>query len=131
MAGLVCRKVELFERARETPLDFQQRSRALSTREGTALGRPQASFNDTDLTNARYLKWTASFKNLLAGLDGRDEKIEARFYDPNGLQIASSDTNQFIGPAQQTADFSGVALMPTMTDKPPGNYKIALYSDNK
>src|SRR5258708_3580051 len=104
---------------------------ALSSREGNALTPPQSKFNDTDLTNARYLKWTATFKNLLAGLEGRNEKVEARFFDPNGLQIASSDTNVFIGPAQKTADFSGVALMPTMTDKPPGTYKIALYSDDK
>ena len=35
------------------------------------------------------------------------------------------------GRRRQTADFSGVALMPTMTDKPPGTYKVALYSDDK
>ena len=122
---------ELLANAREHPLEFSQMTLALSTREGTALAPPQAQFNDTDLTNARYLKWTATFKNLLAGLEGRDEKVEARFYDPSGLQIASSDTNTFVGPAQKTADFSGVALMPTMTDKPPGTYKVALYSDDK
>lgn len=129
--GLPWKHEELLAKARENPLEFQQMTLALSTREGIALGPPQASFNDTDLTNARYLKWTANFRNLLAGLDGRDEKIEARFYDPNGLQIASSGTNQFIGPAQKTADFSGVALMPTMTEKPAGNYKVALYSNDK
>lgn len=129
--GLPWKHEELLAKAREHPLEFSQMTLALSTREGTALAPPQANFNDTDLTNARYLKWTATFKNLLAGLEGRDEKVEARFYDPNGLQIASSDTNIFVGPAQQTADFSGVALMPTMTDKPPGTYKVALYSDDK
>src|SRR6202167_2129677 len=129
--GLPWKHEELLAKAREDPLEFSSMTLALSTREGTALGAPQAQFKDTDLTNARYLKWTASFKNLLAGLEGRDEKVEARFYDPNGLQIASSDTNIFVGPAQQTADFSGVALMPTMTDKPPGTYKVALYSDDK
>ena len=122
---------ELLAKARENPLEFSNMTLALSTREGNALAPPQSQFKDTDLTNARYLKWTASFKNLLAGLEGRDEKVEARFYDPNGLQIASSDTNAFVGPAQTTADFSGVALMPTMTDKPPGTYKVALYSDDK
>ena len=129
--GLPWKHEELLAKARENPLEFSTMTLALSTREGNALAPPQAKFNDTDLTNARYLKWTASFKNLLAGLEGRDEKVEARFYDPNGLQIASSDTNIFVGPAQQTADFSGVALMPTMTDKPPGTYKVALYSDDK
>jgi serine/threonine protein kinase len=129
--GLPWKHQELLAKARENPLEFSTMTLALSTREGTALAAPQSQFNDTDLTNARYLKWTATFKNLLAGLEGRDEKVEARFYDPNGLQIASSDTNVFVGPAQDTADFTGVALMPTMTDKPPGTYKIALYSDDK
>jgi Protein kinase domain len=122
---------ELLAKARENPLEFSAMTLALSTREGNALAPPQSQFRDTDLTNARYLKWTATFKNLLAGLEGRDEKVEARFYDPSGLQIASSDTNVFVGPAQTTADFTGVALMPTMTDKSPGTYKVALYSDDK
>ena len=89
---------ELLAKARENPLEFSTMTLALSTREGNALAPPQSQFKDTDLTNARYLKWTATFKNLLAGLEGRDEKIEARFYDPSGLQIASSDTNVFVGP---------------------------------
>ena len=126
--GLPWKHEQLLAKARENPLEFSQLTLALSTREGIALGAPQAQFKDTELTNARYLKWTASFKNLLAGLEGRDEKVEARFFDPNGLQIAVSDVNAFIGPAQTTADFSGVALMPTMTDEPPGTYKVALYS---
>lgn len=129
--GLPWKHQELLAKARENPLEFSTMTLALSTREGNALAPPQSQFNDTDLTNARYLKWTATFKNLLAGLEGRTEKVEARFYDPNGLQIASSNTNVFVGPAQKTADFSGVALMPTMTDKPPGTYKVALYSDDK
>jgi serine/threonine protein kinase len=129
--GLPWKHEELLAKARENPLEFSNMTLALSSREGNALAPPQSQFNDTDLTNARYLKWTATFKNLLAGMEGRDEKVEARFYDPNGLQIASSDTNVFVGPAQITADFSGVALMPTMTDKPPGTYKVALYSDDK
>jgi serine/threonine protein kinase len=129
--GLPWKHEELLAKARENPLEFSGMTLALSTREGNALAPPQSKFNDTDLTNARYLKWTATFKNLLAGLEGRNQKVEARFFDPNGLQIASSDTNVFVGPAQKTADFSGVALMPTMTDKPAGTYKVALYSDDK
>ncbi len=129
--GLPWKHEELLAKARENPLEFSGMTLALSTREGNAIAPPQSKFNDTDLTNARYLKWTATFKNLLAGLEGRDEKVEARFYDPAGLQIASSDTNIFVGPAQKTADFSGVALMPTMTDRAPGTYKVALYSDDK
>lgn len=121
---------EAVARGRSHPLDFEQLTLALSTRDGTAIAAPQASFNDTELSNAQYLKWTATFKNGLAGLEGRSQKVEARFYDPNGLQIASSSSDLFIGPAQKTAEFSGVALMPSMTDKPAGEYKVALYSNN-
>jgi len=122
---------ELLAKAREHPLEFEQVTLALSTREGVALGPPQASFTDTDITNARYLKWSAMFKNVLAGLEGRSDKVEARFYDPNGLQVASSSSDLFIAPAQKQAEFAGVALMPAMTDSSPGQYKIALYMDDE
>ncbi len=122
---------ELLAKARENALEFSQVTLALSTRTGTALAPPQAQFKDTELTNARYLKWTATFKNLLAGVEGHDEKVEARFYDPNGVQIASSAANAFVWPSQKTADLSGVALIPPMTDRPAGTYRVALYSDDK
>ncbi|MGH7779582.1 MAG: protein kinase domain-containing protein [Candidatus Binataceae bacterium] len=129
--GLPWKHEELLARAQQHPLDFKQMTLALSTREGTPLGPPQASFTDTDLTNARYLKWSATFSNALSGLAGRSDKIEARFFDPSGLQIASSNNETYLGPAQKTADFSGVALLPTMTDKPAGSYKVALYMDDQ
>lgn len=118
---------EALAKAKAHPLDFEQLTLALSTRDGSALAPPQASFNDTDLTSARYLKWTASFRNELAGLEGQSEKVEARFFDPAGLQIANSSADMFVSPSQKTVEFSGVALMPSMTDKPPGDYKVALY----
>ena len=121
---------ELLAKAREHPLEFEQMTLALSTREGAPIGPPQAVFKDSDITNARYLKWNATFKNSLAGLEGRNDRVEARFFDINGVKIASSDASLFVGPAQKTADFSGVTLMPSLTDKPPGSYKVALYSDD-
>src|SRR5258708_28325996 len=57
--GLPWKHEELLAKARENPLEFSQMTLALSTREGTALAPPQSRFNDTDLTNARYLKWSA------------------------------------------------------------------------
>ncbi|MGH7812664.1 MAG: serine/threonine protein kinase [Candidatus Binataceae bacterium] len=119
---------ELLAKALEHPLDFQQMTLALSTREGDALGPPQAVFKDSDLASAHYLKWTASFKNALAGLEGRGESVQARFFDPSGQKVSTSDASQFVGPAQKTADFSGVALIPSLGSKPSGSYKVALYS---
>jgi serine/threonine protein kinase len=122
---------ELIARAREHPLVFQNVTLALSTREGTSIGPPQASFTDAELTNARYLKWDATFKNALAGLEARSDKVRAAIVDPTGVQIAMSDASQFVGPSQQTADFSGVMLMPNMTEKSPGDYKLRLSLDDQ
>ncbi len=122
---------ELVARAREHPLEFQNMTLRLSTREGIATSEPKASFTDTELTAARYLKWKANFKNALAGLEGRTDKVEARFFNPNGLQIASSDQRLFVGPSQTAVDFSGVVLMPDMSSQPPGSYRVALYLGDK
>jgi serine/threonine protein kinase len=122
---------ELVAKAREHPLDFQRLSLMLSTRSGSPLSPPKAAFTDTELANARYLKWDAWFNNKMAGLDGRSDTIEARFYDPNNVQIASSDDQRFVGPNETATDFSGVALLPDTTNLAPGSYRVALYSDNQ
>jgi len=122
---------ELLAKAREHPLDFQNLSLMLSTRAGDALSGPKASFTDTELLTNRYLKWNASFKNGLAGLEGRNDRVDVRFYDANGQQIASSTAERFVGPAQTTVDFSGVALIPDSAAVVPGSYKIAVYSDER
>jgi serine/threonine protein kinase len=122
---------ELVEKARQHPLQFQRMTLQLSTREGTPLSPPKARFLNTEIASDQYLSWVASFKNGLAGLEGRSDKVEAKFFDPNGLQIASSDATRFVGPGEKQVDFSGVALMPSLGDHPLGNYKVGLFSDNQ
>ena len=122
---------ERLDAAETHPLDFQRMTLQLSTRSGTALSSPRASFTNIELSNNRYLQWNASFVNRLAGLKGQDEKIEARFFSPSGLQIASSDASRFVGPGEKTADFSGVALMPDLSALPVGNYKVGIYANDQ
>lgn len=122
---------ELLDQARAHPLGFDHMTLVLSTRSGTPTSPPKATFTDTELANSQYVKWDASFRNNLAGLDGRNDRIEARFFDPSGNQIALSPDERFVGPAQKVADFSGVALIPNATPIAAGNYKIALYSDGQ
>jgi len=122
---------ELVAKAREHPLGFDRMSLMLSTRSGNALSPPKAMFTDAELAAARYLKWNASFKNGLAGIEGRDNRVEARFFGPNGVQIASSADQRFVGPAQSMVDFNGVALIPDPGAITPGDYRIALYSDDQ
>jgi len=122
---------ELLEQARAHPLDFDRMTLTLSTRSGTATSPPKAAFTDTELANAQYVKWNASFKNNMAGLDGLSDKVEARFFDPSGNQIATSPDERFVGPNETSVDFSGVALIPNSTPIAPGSYKIALYSDDR
>jgi hypothetical protein len=103
----------------------------LSTRSGAPVSSPRASFTNIELANNQYLQWSASFVNRLTGLKGQDEKVEARFLSPSGLQIASSDASRFVGPGENTAQFSGVALMPDLGALPPGNYKVAIYVNSQ
>ena len=122
---------ELVAEARQHPLEFQQMTLMLSSRDGDPVSAPKASFSDTEISNQKYLKWQATFKNQLQGLEGRTDDVEARFYDANGAQIASSDQSLFVGPSQPTVDFSAVALMPDLTSHPAGAYKVALYLGDK
>ncbi|MBV8054325.1 MAG: serine/threonine protein kinase [Deltaproteobacteria bacterium] len=118
----------LVAKARAHPLDFQTMSIALSTRSGEPVSAPKSSFTDIELSANRYLKWQASFKNELAGLDSQDDRIDARIFDPKGVQVASSNDQRFVAPSQTAVDFSGVAMMPDASNIAIGNYKIALYS---
>jgi serine/threonine protein kinase len=112
--------------AEQNPLHFQRMTLQLSTRQGTPLSEPRATFTNVELANNQYVQWNASFINRLAGLKGQNEKVETRFYSPSGLQIASSETSRFVGPAEKTADFSAVALMPSLGELPAGNYKVSI-----
>ncbi len=125
------RHEELLAAAREHPLEFERMTLAPSTREGSPLSSPKASFTDAELANARYLKWDATFDNRLQGLEGRSDKVEARFFDPNGLQVASSEAERFVGPNDKTVDFSGVALVPDLSDRPRGDYRVSLTLDDR
>src|SRR5208283_277867 len=81
--------------AREHPLVFKQLTLALSTRTGQVIAPPATSFKDTEIANNKYLKWSATFDQTMAGVGGF-EKVEARFYDPSGNQVASSDTERLL-----------------------------------
>lgn len=122
---------ERLAKAQAHPLDFHRLTLQLSTRSGTPLSAPRATFTNVELSNNRYLQWTASFANRLAGLKGQDEKVEARFYSPSGLQIATSSASRFVGPGEQSAEFNGVALMPDLGSLPAGNYKVGLYVNDQ
>src|ERR1700730_14297637 len=122
---------ERLNSAETHPLDFQRMTLQLSTRSGTPLSSPRASFTNIELANNQYLQWNASFANRLAGLKGQDEKIEERFFSPSGLQIASRAASRFVGPGESTAGFSGVPLMPDVGALPAGNYKVGIYVNDQ
>ncbi len=117
--------------AREHPLVFKQLTLALSTRTGEAISPPATTFKDTEIANNKYLKWSATFDNTLAGVGSGSEKVEARFYDPSGNQVASSDTERMLGEHDKSVDFSAVALMPEAAAKTLGQYRVALYAGDQ
>jgi serine/threonine protein kinase len=129
--NLPWKREERMAYAQANPLTFQNASLELSTRAGDAISRPRLTFTDTELANAQYLRWEAAFKNNMAGLNGVNDRVEARIFDPNGNQIASSADSRFVGPGETNASFSGVALIPNAAPIASGSYKIAFYSNDQ
>jgi formylglycine-generating enzyme required for sulfatase activity/serine/threonine protein kinase len=121
------KRAERIAAAREHPLKLTQLTLALSTRTGEATAPAATSFKDTEIASTKYLKWSATFDSALAGLASGSEKVEARFYDPSGNVIASSDAERVVGESDKTVDFSGVALMPEGAESKLGQYKVELY----
>ncbi len=124
--NLPWRHEQLLDAAREHPLEFERMTLELSTREGSPLSSPKALFTDSELINAHYLKWSATFANRLLRLDGRSDRIVARFFDPNGLLLVSSDVERFVGSGEKAVDFNGVVLVPDLSDHPRGDYEVNL-----
>ena len=52
---------ERLDAAETHPLDFQRMTLQLSTRSGTPLSSPRATFTNIELANNQYLEWNASF----------------------------------------------------------------------
>ncbi len=122
---------ELVAKARQQPLQFEQLALNLSTRDGSPLSPPKTNFTDAEIASSRYMKWSAQFRTALAGIDGRTTDIEARFFDPDGLQITSSEMKRFVGPSEKTADFNAVVLMPSLDDRKRGQYRVGLYMEDQ
>jgi serine/threonine protein kinase len=125
--SLPWKRAQLLARARADPLSLQGLTIRLTSREGYPLSVPKTSFLNTDFASSRYLGWTASVKNNLAGLEAGSQTVSARIYGPTGVQVASSDASRFVGTDQTAVDFGGVALMPDLSAGPYGEYRVALY----
>jgi hypothetical protein len=113
------------------PLRFERLSLALSTRAGEALSPPKETFTVAELVAAHYVRWSALFKNELAGLQELDENIEARFYAPSGFRIASSTDHWRVSQSEKSVSFSAVVLMPDPSIIKPGDYTVRLYSGDQ
>ncbi len=113
------------------PIHLRRLTLRLSTRLGQALSEPKAVFSKDELAGTRYMLWSAVFDDGGTQFGGQDEKIEARFYDASGLQIASSAEVRSLNPSENTVVFSAVAMMPDLTAIKSGEYKIALYAGDQ
>ncbi len=129
--NLPWKRRERLARAELRPLLLDNLSLALSTREGVLLSAPARTFLDTELARRHYLLWSASFRNEFADLAARTETVEARFFSPSGLQMASSAATEFIPASQKEAEFRAVALMPGLGDLVPGQYQVVLYAGDQ
>ncbi len=77
------------------------------------------------------MAWSADFVNNLAGNKDRMDRVEARFFDPSGLPIASSAAEQVVGAETASATFHQIVMMPDFSKRQFGEYKVVLSMGDK
>ncbi len=108
--------------AKEQHLDAAIRLQ-LASADGVPLTQDQGSFLDTQLRAAPNLAWAASAS--------ADSPIEARIYDPAGLQIAAGGVRRVTKSADGDASVAGVIPLSDSIAQKPGLYKFSLYSGDR
>ncbi len=126
--GLPWKHEELLAKAREHPLEFSADDAGAFDSRGYRAGSA-ASAIQRHRTDQRALpEVDGELQERAGGPGGARRKSRGALFRSERAADREQRRQVFVGPAQTTADFSGVALMPTMTDEPPGTYKVALYS---
>lgn len=95
----------------------------LASAAGIPLTQDQGTFLDTQLRAAPNLAWAASAS--------ADSPIEARIYDPTGLQVAAGGVRGITKSADGDTSVAGVIPISDSLAQKPGLYKFSLYSGDR
>jgi eukaryotic-like serine/threonine-protein kinase len=131
ISALAPQDQRLVELAREHPLELEQVQLMATRGDGTPVSAAKDAFKGAELEEAGYLTWTAVFKNNLAGVADASQRVEARFLDPAGTQVASGADAQELLSTQNEARFRSTVMFPKLPDRAGGQYRVAFFSDNR
>jgi hypothetical protein len=95
----------------------------LASANGVPFTPDQGTFLDTQLRAAPNLAWAASAS--------ADSPIEARIYDPSGLQVAAGGVRGITKSADGDTSVAGVIPISDSLVQKPGLYKFSLYSGDR
>ena len=121
----------LIELARAHPLELEQVQLMVTHGDGTSASAVKDSFTGSELEEAGYLTWTAVFKNNLAGIADASQRVEARFLDPAGTQLATGADAQELPSTQNEARFHSTVMFPKLTGQAGGQYRVAFFADHR
>jgi hypothetical protein len=131
IAAFTPKDQRLIELARAHPLELEQVQLMVTRGDGTPASAVKDSFTGSELEAAGYLTWTAVFKNNLAGIADASQRVEARFLDPAGTQLATGADAQELPSAQNEARFHSTVMFPKLTGRAGGQYRVAFFADNR
>jgi hypothetical protein len=131
IAAFAPKDQRLIELARAHPLELEQVQLMAARGDGTPASAVKDSFAGSELEEAGYLTWTAVFKNNLAGIVDASQRVEARFLDPAGTQLAAGADAQELSSTQNQASFHSTVMFPKLTGLAGGQYRVAFFADNR
>jgi hypothetical protein len=106
------------------PLTLKDIQFVNSTKDGTVLSGPAATFN---VSKVLFIGWRVIFDNRLFGLDNNNYRVDAAYIGPDGGTLGSVDDIQTIKRASNHATFSGRVGNSAGGAFLPGVYTVNFY----
>src|SRR6185437_2071204 len=117
-------KVALLEARRRKPLQLAGIEFVNSTKSGTPLSRPSATF---DAAKVLFVNWRVTFDNRLFNLDTGQYRVDAAYIAPDGRTLGSVDDIRIVPPTARSATFSGRVGNSAGGAFLPGQYTVNFY----
>ncbi len=128
VASLPWEREKRLRALRADPLELVTLTVTNTSRDGTPLGEAQESYT---VGEVQYLTWEVVVNNRLSGIEGRDYRLEGRFFDPEGGPAGKSSAGRFVRPEEEQLELRGITLLEGLKERATGEYQLDLYLGDK
>jgi hypothetical protein len=117
-------RLAMLELRRRKPLQLADIEFVNSTKSGTPLSAPAASFSASKVL---FVNWRITFENRLFNLDTGQYRVDAAYIAPDGHTLGSVDDIRIVPPSSRSATFSGRVGNSAGGAFLPGQYMVNFY----